>query len=190
MSRGKHTGKLVIGLVLLLAVGLVAAACGGDDEELAAPAPAAPAAAAAESVAEVALAEAGYADGLELELVSSTSSAPWMAIVTAYKEEAAVAGIDVTIKMAPADGYWSEVWLRVPFSMSEWGWRAAEQVLNEMFRCGGGWNEGAFCDSEYDRYLDAAGGGQLRTAEGTLYGRPAAPGGLRPRDYSLLPELH
>ena len=84
------------------------------------------------------LAEAGYADGLELELVSSTSSAPWMAIVTAYKEEAAVAGIDVTIKMALADGYWSEVWLRVPFSMSEWGWRAAEQVLNEMFRCGGG----------------------------------------------------
>ena len=66
------------------------------------------------------LAQAGYADGLELELISSTLSASWMAIVTAYKEQAALAEIDVTIKMAPADGYWSEVWLRTPFSMSEW----------------------------------------------------------------------
>ena len=33
MRYGGATGKLVIGLILVLVVGLVAAACGGDDDE-------------------------------------------------------------------------------------------------------------------------------------------------------------
>ena len=41
--RGRLTGKYLIWFALLaLVVGLVAIACGGDDDEIAAPAPAAP----------------------------------------------------------------------------------------------------------------------------------------------------
>ena len=56
MRYGGATGKLVISLVLVLVVGLVATACGGDDDELAAPAPSAPAAPAAAAEAVVAAA--------------------------------------------------------------------------------------------------------------------------------------
>ena len=102
------------------------------------------------------LAEAGYADGLNIELVTSTLSGPWNAMATMYREQAAPVGIDVDIKMAPADGYWSEVWTSAPFSMSSWGWRSGEQVLNEMFRCAAGWNEGAYCYQEFEELLNAA----------------------------------
>ena len=102
------------------------------------------------------LAEAGYADGLDIELITSNLSGPWIGMATAYQQQAAPAGIDVEIKMAPADGYWSEIWTHVPFSHSSWGWRAGEQVLNEMFRCAAGWNEGEYCDSDYEALLDAA----------------------------------
>ena len=50
--RGRLTGKYLMGIALLaLVVGLVAIACGGDDDEVAAPAPAAPAAPAAAAAA-------------------------------------------------------------------------------------------------------------------------------------------
>ena len=102
------------------------------------------------------LAEAGYADGLDVEIITSNLSGPWIGMATAYREQAALAGIDVGIKMAPADGYWSEIWTSAPFSMSTWGWRGGAQVLNEMFRCAAGWNEGAYCDADYEALLDAA----------------------------------
>ena len=102
------------------------------------------------------LAEAGYADGLSIELITSNLSRPWLGMATVYQQQAAPAGIDVEIKLAPADGYWSEIWTSAPFSMSNWGWRAGEQVLNEMFRCAAGWNEGAYCDADYEALLNAA----------------------------------
>ena len=102
------------------------------------------------------LAEAGYPDGLSIELITSTLSGPWIPMATVYKEQAALAGIDVEIKLAPADGFWSETWQLVPFTMSSWGWRDADAVLNEMFRCGAGWTEGFWCNAEYEATLDAA----------------------------------
>jgi peptide/nickel transport system substrate-binding protein len=102
------------------------------------------------------LAEAGYAEGIDIELITSNLSGPWLGMATAYQQQAAPAGIDVSISLAPADGYWSEIWTHVPFSMSSWGWRGGAQVLNEMFRCSAGWNEGEYCDADYEALLDLA----------------------------------
>ena len=51
------------------------------------------------------LAEAGYSDGLTVELATSNLNPMWIPMVTVYKEQAAEAGITVNINQVPADGY-------------------------------------------------------------------------------------
>ena len=56
------------------------------------------------------LAEAGYPDGLTVELNTSDAYIPWIPMATVYKEHAALAGVTVEIMQRAADGYWANVW--------------------------------------------------------------------------------
>lgn len=102
------------------------------------------------------LAEAGYEDGLTVELHVSEQDPYMIPMAVVYKEQAAEAGINVEIIQRSADGYWNEVWLIEPFCASHWGERHADQVLNEVFRCGASWNEIDWCNEDFDALLDAA----------------------------------
>lgn len=104
------------------------------------------------------LAEAGYPDGIDVVL-SVGEANPWivpMAVV--YKEQAIEAGIRVEINQVPADGYWSDTWMVLPFVGSHWGERHADQALTEIFRCDVRNNESFWCNEEFDQLLvDARG---------------------------------
>jgi peptide/nickel transport system substrate-binding protein len=102
------------------------------------------------------LAEAGYAEGLEIDLYTSDICADWMALAEIYQQQAALAGIDVNIVTVPADRFWTEAWLVQPFVMTCWEQRAAEQALNEFYRSGAPWNESHWSAPEFDALLDAA----------------------------------
>jgi peptide/nickel transport system substrate-binding protein len=102
------------------------------------------------------LAEAGYPDGLTVELYVSDIDAFLVPMAVVYKEQAAEAGINVEIKQVPSDGFWTKYWQVEPFVGTHWGQRAADQVLNEGFRCGASWTEGNFCNEEFDQLLDDA----------------------------------
>jgi peptide/nickel transport system substrate-binding protein len=56
------------------------------------------------------LAEAGYPDGLEVTLYTSNSFPPMVPLAEVYQQQAAAAGIDVTIEQVAPDSYWTEVW--------------------------------------------------------------------------------
>ena len=86
MMYGGATGKLVIGLVVVLVVGLVATACGGDDDELAAPAPAAPAAPAATAAAVAAMSEEPEQPETAAAAVAAPTAAAPAAIVVAMED--------------------------------------------------------------------------------------------------------
>lgn len=74
-----------------------------------------------------------------------------------FQEAARAANIEVDVKREPADGYWSDVWMNVPFCMSYWGGRAtADMMFAVAFKCGGSWNESFFCDDEFDSLLGEA----------------------------------
>ena len=103
------------------------------------------------------LAEAGYPDGIEFDIVTSNIESYFIPLAEAYQQQVAEAGIRANIVVAPAEGYWSEVWLKLPVSQTRWGQNPADKILNADFRGGAQWNETRFNNAEFDALLDQAG---------------------------------
>lgn len=104
--------------------------------------------------AKALLAEAGYPDGIDVELVTSDLEPGMVRFAEVYQAQVAPAGIRVALKLAPADGYWDDVWMTAPVSMTSWGERPADQILNEAWRTGSSWNESYYANAAYDALLD------------------------------------
>ena len=102
------------------------------------------------------LAEAGYPDGIEIDVVTSDLRALWIDMVQVYQQQVAKAGITVNLVKAPGDGYWNEVWMKLPAVTSSWGQRPADQIFNEAYRGGASWNETFWNRPEFDEKLDQA----------------------------------
>lgn len=104
------------------------------------------------------LADAGYADGLEIEIVCQDRS-PVPAMCTVWKEQLAEAGVTVNIQIVPTDVYYGaeNVWMEADFAITDWGSRSYPQpYLDLAFKCGANWNESHWCDEEHDRLAELA----------------------------------
>jgi peptide/nickel transport system substrate-binding protein len=104
------------------------------------------------------LADAGYPDGLQLELhVPDSGDRPDLAEV--LKEQWAEAGVDVNVIVEPESVYYGDNgWLEVNLGITGWGSRLTPQFyLDVMLVCGAKWNESHFCDEEIDRLAQLAG---------------------------------
>ena len=100
------------------------------------------------------LAQAGYPDGLEVDLYTPNSPAHRPALAQAYAEMAALAGIKVNVKILPSSVFWDK-WMTWPFSVSGWSGRPlATDNISLGCRCGAAWNEMYWCNEEFDRLLD------------------------------------
>jgi peptide/nickel transport system substrate-binding protein len=98
------------------------------------------------------LAEAGYADGLEIDIVCQDRS-PVPAICTIWKEQLAEAGVTVNINLVPTDVYYGadNLWLEADFAITDWGSRPYPQpYLDLAYTCEAQWNESHWCDEELD----------------------------------------
>ena len=114
--------------------------------------------------AKALLAEAGYPDGLEVELTTQEARAePAMAQV--IKESALAGGFDVKLNLVPSSNYW-DVWTEVPLGITIWAHRAlGTMVLALAYTADADgnpapWNETAWVDEEFSTLL--------KQAEGTL----------------------
>jgi peptide/nickel transport system substrate-binding protein len=110
-----------------------------------------------EQAAEL-LAEAGYPDGLDLELVLlDTLNFPDLAAV--LKQQWSEAGINVEVSTVPESVFYGEgQWLEVTLGIVGWGHRPYPQFyLDVMLACGAKWNATRFCDDELDRLINTAG---------------------------------
>ena len=108
------------------------------------------------AAAKALLAQAGYPNGLDMELNVATLEAVWPAMAEAFQQQVAAAGIRVKIVTVPTDGYWSNVWMKRPATMTRWNDRPADSALNEVYRSGMKWNESGFKDAKFDTMLDGA----------------------------------
>lgn len=107
--------------------------------------------------AKALLAEAGYADGLEITLTTSDLDAYWRPMAEIYQFQAASAGIRVNIVEAPSDGYWNDVWMVEPAVTTAWLERSAGQVLAEAFLSTATYNETFWSNAQFDALLEQAG---------------------------------
>ena len=111
------------------------------------------------------LAEAGYADGIELTLhVPNSGGRPDLAAV--LQSQWAEAGINLEISVEPEEVYYGEDgWLEVDLGITGWGSRPYPQFyLDVMLVSGARWNESHFADAEFDA-LAATAGSTLDEAE-------------------------
>ena len=105
-----------------------------------------------------ALADAGYPDGLTIDLYTpDTGGRPDLAVV--LKEQWAAAGITVNVIVEPESVYYGENhWMDEELGITGWGSRPYPQFyMNTMLTCDAAWNESRFCDAEFDALAQTAG---------------------------------
>ena len=73
---------------------------------------------------------------------------------TLYQASAKSAGIDLKPIREPNDGYWSDVWMKKPFSAVYWSGRSVEdQMFTTTYACGGTWNDTFWCHDQFQDLL-------------------------------------
>ena len=104
------------------------------------------------------LAEAGYPNGIDVEITCRPQPAWELLAVQTMVEQWKEAGIRVKINVMPSTQYW-EVWTKVPFGFTTWAHRPLGIMsLALAYRSGGSWNESKYSNPEFDKLLTQAEG--------------------------------
>lgn len=104
------------------------------------------------------LAEAGFPDGFEYDMVTRPDPIWELNTAQALAEQFKDIGIKINIKSLPSAQYW-EVWTDAPFSLTGWGHRPlAIMTLGLAYRSNAAWNESRFSNAEFDKLLTQAEG--------------------------------
>ncbi len=112
--------------------------------------------------AKALLAQAGYPNGIDLELDLKKAPAWEGLCMQAYREMAAQAGIRIKLNILPSSQYW-DIWTKTTFGFTSWTHRPLDtMVLALAYRCRDGkpvaWNETGWCDPAFEKMLDEAEG--------------------------------
>src|SRR5690606_24155168 len=103
------------------------------------------------------LKEAGL-DSLSVKL--SSADAAYAGAVNAavlFQNSAKSAGINIEVNRVPNDGYWSDVWMKHPFSAVYWGGRPVEDaMLSTAYASGAAWNDTHWDYARFNELLVAA----------------------------------
>jgi peptide/nickel transport system substrate-binding protein len=117
--------------------------------------------------------EASGHDGSPIILrVSDAAFAGALDAAALFQQSARAAGIPLEIKREPADGYWSEVWNKQPFSASYWSGRAVQdQMYSTAYLSSADWNDTRFKNAEFDAMLLQARGELDAGKRKEIYGK-------------------
>ena len=106
------------------------------------------------------LKEAGL-ESLSLDLYTSDAALPEAIDLAAlYQANAGPAGLTLNVIRRPADGYWNDTWMKVPFAVSSWLNRPIDQTFSLIYGTGSSWNESYWSNERFDKLL-AEGKGTL-----------------------------
>lgn len=97
-------------------------------------------------------------DSLKVQL--HTSDAAFQGAVDAsvlFQQHAKRAGIDIDVKRASSDGYWSEVWLKEPFCVAYWGGRpTADWMFSAGYAADAAWNATNWKNERFNELMKSA----------------------------------
>jgi peptide/nickel transport system substrate-binding protein len=109
------------------------------------------------------LADAGYPDGLDVELAVGTGWPDVVSYAEVLKEDAAAAGFNITLNTMPNSQYW-EQWTEVALGITPWTHRPLGTMVLNLGYIGDSegkpvpWNESRWVDEEFDTLLAEANG--------------------------------
>jgi peptide/nickel transport system substrate-binding protein len=106
--------------------------------------------------AKALLAEAGHANGLDIELHTSSAVIGFIEMATLFQAEAREAGVNVKIVTSPPGEYWHDVWLKQPFGCSAWSGRTADEALSVPYLSNSQWNDTHWRRPDYDALIAEA----------------------------------
>lgn len=103
------------------------------------------------------LAQAGYADGIELTLALGNTQGLWeQNTAQIMQQSVAEAGIRINLNILPASEY-KAIWSKIPFGLTYWTQRPLGMIqLDLAYRSGAAWNETRMADPAFDAALDIA----------------------------------
>ena len=94
-------------------------------------------------------------DSLSVDLSATDSVLAGAVDMTVlYGEHAKSAGININTVREPADGYWSDVWLKKPFVFVKWGARPTpDQIFTLTYKHDADWNEAHWKNDRFNELL-------------------------------------
>ncbi|MGF1562086.1 MAG: ABC transporter substrate-binding protein [Geminicoccaceae bacterium] len=103
------------------------------------------------------LKQAGH-DRLAVDIsVNDTLLSGAVNMCSLFAEQARPAGLDITVIREPADGYWSNVWLKKPFCVVSWAARPTPDVMFSLaYKADAEWNESHWRNERFNALLLAA----------------------------------
>ncbi|MCR9222218.1 MAG: ABC transporter substrate-binding protein [Alphaproteobacteria bacterium] len=76
-----------------------------------------------------------------------------------YAEQAKAGGLDITVKRAPQDGYWNDIWMQKPWSACYWyGTPTEDGIFTTAYSAGAAWNDTFWDNARFNELLIAARG--------------------------------
>lgn len=104
------------------------------------------------------LEEAGYnaSNPLKVDLFCAEFISGAMKMCELYREQAAEAGVEVNIVVAPVVGYWSDTWLKQPFVAVTWNIRPPFEGLTLPFLSNATYNSTHWFREDFDSLLGEA----------------------------------
>jgi peptide/nickel transport system substrate-binding protein len=102
------------------------------------------------------LAEAGYADGLDVTLYTSNLLPPMVPLAEVYQQQAAEAGINVTIEQVAPDQYVTDIWGVEPLFIDNYTFLPADFALHLFYGAESLYNATSFDNAELAQLLAEA----------------------------------
>ncbi len=114
-------------------------------------------------------------DGSPIELLVADGAFPGAVdAASLWQASANAAGIPLTVKKVPDDGYWSDVWNVKPFVASYWGGRPVQdQMYSTAYLSTADWNDTRFKNAEFDALILQARAETDQAKRKELYGQIA-----------------
>ena len=94
-------------------------------------------------------------DSLDVNLSAADSVMPGAVdMCVLFGEHAKAAGININAVREPADGYWSDVWLKKPFVFVTWGARPTpDNIFTLTYKHDAAWNESHWKNDRFNELL-------------------------------------
>ena len=114
--------------------------------------------------------KAGLA-GATIPLVASTAAEKSDDLGVLMQDAARRAGITLNLRRVPADGYWTNSWMKVPVGFGNVNPRpTADIIFTQFFSSAGPWNESGWHDARFDRLLLEARASTDESLRKAIYG--------------------